>query len=96
MQVHHTPAYLAAQAGMSESKLNKIFKQVTKTTLYAYLKNKRMILASALLEDPAKKLKQIARQSGYSNYSNFSRAFKTHVGVAPLVYRNTMLKKNTD
>lgn len=96
ISTHYAIGYLAEKAGMSESKLNEVFKQVIKTTLYAYLKNKRLLLAVTLLEDGSKPLKQICKLSGFKNYSNFSRAFKKHYGTAPLIYRNTFLKKNND
>ena len=96
IQIHYSTGYLAEKAGMSENKLNEIFKQVAATTLFAYLQKKRMMQAATLLQDTTMRLKQISKQCGYRNYSNFSRAFKTHVGVAPLTYRNAIFKKNSD
>jgi AraC-like DNA-binding protein len=87
LQVHHAAGYLAQQAGMSESRLKKNFKLVVKTTLYAYLKQKRMELAAELLEQTGRSLEQISKQTGFRYYSNFTRAFKKRYGTTPALYR---------
>jgi len=89
LQVHHSIGYLASKAGMSESRLKECFKQVVKTSIYAYLKERRMQLAATLLEQSDEDLQQVSKSIGFRYYSNFTRAFKKHYGVTPGIYRNS-------
>jgi AraC-like DNA-binding protein len=88
MRVHHSIGYLAEKAGMSEYRLKTAFKQQVKTTLYGYLRKKRMMLAASLLEAGGKTLKDISKLTGFRHYGNFTRAFKEQYGVTPGLYRS--------
>lgn len=93
LQVHHNIDYLAAKAGMSKSRLTECFKQVVKSSLYAYLKEQRMLLAATLLEQNDKTLQQVSKCTGFRYYSNFTRAFKKHFGTTPGIYMKKFEKK---
>lgn len=47
----------------------------------------RMKLACQLLADPSEKVKNIAIKAGFTDSSNFSRAFRRQLGVTPKVWR---------
>lgn len=93
LQVHYSIGYLASKAGMSESRLKESFKLVVKSSLYAYLKEKRMLHAATLLKESDRTLKQVSKLTGFRYYSNFTRAFKKHFDTTPAMYRKKVKKK---
>lgn len=54
----------------------------------------RQQLAEQLLADPGQRLTDVARQLGYSNLSNFTRAFRRWTGITPGEYRRLFLQGN--
>jgi len=89
LQVHYSIGYLAEKAGMSESRLKECFKAVMNTSLYAYLKKQRMLLAETLLAQNDKNLQQVSKLTGFKHCSNFTRAFRKQYGITPGLYRST-------
>lgn len=67
---------------ISKNHLNVLFRQATGTTINQYVRLKRLALAQKeiLAGIPAGKA---AESSGFSDYSNFYRAYKAHYGHAP-------------
>jgi AraC-like DNA-binding protein len=53
--------------------------------------NARQQMAEQLLRENSKKLAEIARQLGYSNLPNFTRAFRRWSGITPSEYRQLHL-----
>lgn len=74
---------LAAQAGMSVSKLKLLFPQVYGITPYAYLRRLRMHKAYTLLTTSGMNVTEVALEVGYSSLSHFSRTFAECYGVFP-------------
>jgi AraC-like DNA-binding protein len=77
---------LANNLGMSESKLQYIFKQVFGTTIYKYFQTVRMREAARLIKDEGLTVSEAGYRSGFSNLSHFSRLFEIHIGVKPKKY----------
>lgn len=80
------PFYLqsiAADAGMSRSKFQKIFHVVYGERPYALLREIRMQTAYALLQEQRLSAKEISYRVGFKNLSSFSAAFKKRFGVNP-------------
>lgn len=78
---------LARRIGVNEKKLNEIFRAqfgmtVSEYQLHQRLENSRLKLANTTLQ-----IQVIARQAGYSNASDFSRAFRLRYGLGPRQYR---------
>ena len=44
--------------------------------------------AKYLLEHTDKKVKDIASETGFGTYNNFTRVFKKKLGVTPIEYKN--------
>ncbi len=82
---------LARQAGMSQTKLTSLFKQVYGTTISDYIRSLRINLAKEMLADDNRKIETIAHTVGYRFHGNFSAAFKEATGLTPKAYRKTML-----
>lgn len=82
-----TAAQLTAQVGVSESYLNRIFRQTVGTSINRFVTDIRTQQASHYLQDTALSVQQIAQRVGYADQYYFSRVFKKRFGVAPRTYR---------
>mgnify|MGYP000014747186 FL=1 len=52
--------------------------------------------AKRLLADPQSQVKLVAQQAGFENVNMFIREFKSFEGISPGVYKETLLKKESD
>jgi AraC-like DNA-binding protein len=82
-----TLADLARGAGLSESTLKRGFHQVFGTTVFGYLRARRMERARTLLESGEATVLEAAALVGYSNPSNFAAAFRQQFGVNPKAFQ---------
>lgn len=80
-------AELAAQVGLSETTLKRSFPQVHGTTVFGYVRARRMDEARRLLASGAATVLEAATLVGYSNPSNFAAAFRRQFGVNPKTYQ---------
>lgn len=72
---------------ISQSTLNRLFKEHLHTTPKLYLDTKRLSLARQLLRQGKTGL-EACMQSGFSDYSNFIRLFKKRFSMTPKQYRD--------
>ncbi|WP_223609495.1 AraC family transcriptional regulator [Chryseobacterium sp. OSA05B] len=77
---------LAADAGMSPTKLKRLFKQVFGDSIFSYYQEFRMKEAALLLQDKKYSVSEVGYKLGFTNLSHFSKIFKEHVGVNPKQY----------
>lgn len=77
---------LAAFAAMSESKMNRLFKQIFGNSIYNYYQSVRMKEAAYLLKEEKLSVSETGYRLGFSNLSHFTRLFETHVGMKPKKY----------
>ena len=77
---------LASVAVMSESKLHKTFKQVFGKSVYQYRLEARMEVARLQLISREYSVKEVGYSLGYSNISQFIKAFKKAYGKTPKSY----------
>lgn len=82
---------LAAVAGMSPYYFCRSFKQSTGITPHRYVLQRRMEQAKRLLEQKPAHLLEIARRTGFSDQSQFTRVFHKIVGMTPSKYRKELL-----
>jgi AraC-like DNA-binding protein len=82
-------ATLAADAGMSETKLKLLFKQTFGDTIYNYYQKVRMEEAAFLLNQAGFSVSEVGYQLGFSNLSHFSRLFERHYGITPKKFTMT-------
>lgn len=78
---------------ISESKIQKLFKNYYKYSVHDFLSNKRLEQAKNLLENTDKSIAEIADDLGIKSKSYFSKIFKDRYGVTPSNYRGTRLAK---
>lgn len=77
---------LAKEAGMSEPKLRKIFKQTFGKGVFEYYQYMRMQEAARLLKEKHLSVSEVGYQLGFTNLSHFSRVFEEHIGLKPKKY----------
>ncbi len=77
---------LARQVGINKNKLNQGFRQTFGTSVFEYLRIRRLERSKELLKSKAKNVTEVAFEVGYAQQSNFTRAFKKHFGTNPTDY----------
>lgn len=78
---------LAEAFYLSESYICRIFKAATGTTINKYITARRISIAKSLLNEGAS-VWEAFEKSGFTDYSNFFKAFTKAVGVSPKKYAN--------
>ena len=74
---------LADHVGLTESRVDQLFKLKNDQTFAEFIRNERMTLAQQLLETGEHPVKVVADKTGYAHVSNFSRAYRAHFGETP-------------
>ncbi|WP_083726503.1 response regulator transcription factor [[Flexibacter] sp. ATCC 35208] len=80
---------LALQAGMSESKIQRLFKQIFGDSIYNYYQTLRMKEAAYLIKEQQLSVSETGYKLGFSNLSHFTRLFEKHIGMKPKKYSYT-------
>jgi AraC-like DNA-binding protein len=66
----------------SRSHTNRKFRQMTGSSMWKYIKRKRLLMAKELLskgENPCR----VSEKCGFNEYSSFYRAYKSEFGISP-------------
>ncbi|MFJ6210510.1 helix-turn-helix transcriptional regulator [Lysinibacillus sp. NPDC092081] len=74
---------LSRLIGLNDYKLKKGFKEMFGTTVFGYLREKRLEKAFLLLQEGTMNVTDIANAVGYSNPSYFAEIFKERFGINP-------------
>ncbi len=77
---------LAVTAGMSPTKLKRLFKQIFGNSIFSYYQEFRMKEAALLLKEKNLSVSDVGYRLGFTNLSHFSKTFKEHIGVNPKQY----------
>ncbi|MGE9290474.1 MAG: helix-turn-helix domain-containing protein [Puniceicoccales bacterium] len=81
--------------GLSLGRLNRLAANEWGCSLNAYWENRRVAHARKGIEFPAKRIKEIASELGFSQLSHFSAWFKRHFGDSPRAYRAKIFRKDS-
>ena len=84
------------QVGLSPKYFSRYFKEQTGVPFSQYVNRFRVDRAKRLLADPQSQVKLVAQQVGFENVNMFIREFKSFEGISPGVYKETLLKKESD
>ena len=79
---------LADQVEISLKNLKEGFKQVYGNTVFGYLYDHKMNVASQMLSTKNYNVNEVALHLGYSTSSHFINAFKNKFGTTPKKYLN--------
>lgn len=82
-----TVPVLAREAGLSRAAFAERFTQLVGEAPHEHLRLWRLHVAAGLLRGTDLPVSEVARRAGYHSESAFARAFRTHRGMAPAVYR---------
>lgn len=74
---------LAHLVGMNETYLKIHFKAEFASTVYGFVKSRRIERAKQLLKEGKMNISEIAWEVGYKNPTHFSAAFKKDTGISP-------------
>ena len=74
--------------------MSRLFKLRTGYSPKEYITLNRLSYAKELLETSDMRIKHIAYRCGYTDVNNFIRAFKSHFGSTPEIFRETLSEKN--
>jgi len=89
METPPTIAEIAKTIGVNTFKLKKGFKQLYGTTMFAYLRSRRLDQAYELIRSGEMNVTEAAFEVGYANPSAFSAAFRKAFGVNPMECRKS-------
>lgn len=82
---------LTRVAGLSASRLQALFGEITGYPPLDYLRRLRVEEARRLLADPRWSVKEIAARTGFRDTSHFSKVFRRIDGLSPAHYRDALL-----
>ena len=77
---------IAATLFVSKYHLAHTFKQYMGVSIHQFIINLRLAKAREMV-DAGLPLKNVSVECGFSNYSNFYKIFRSHVGMSPTEYR---------
>ncbi|MBJ3783376.1 helix-turn-helix domain-containing protein [Devosia sediminis] len=80
-------ATIAAEAGLSPSRLAHLFRDVTGQSLQAFVEQRRMVRAADLLRRTSFPVKRVAAEVGFESPFYFSRRFARWSGKSPVAFR---------
>lgn len=80
-------ADVAAEAGVCEEHLIRLFRRHHGTSPMRYLRRRRLDAAATLLADTSLSVAEVASEVGYGDLYQFSHAFKAATGQSPRAYR---------
>jgi AraC-like DNA-binding protein len=78
---------IAQRFGLSESRLQRGFRQGFDMSMFDYVTRQRLTQARSLLENGRLSVTQVALEVGYGHAANFSTAFRRHFGISPRAVR---------
>lgn len=77
---------LAIHAGMSPTKLKRLFSQIFGDSIFSYYQGFRMKEAARLLKEEKLSVSDAGYRLGFTNLSHFTRVFEEHIGIKPKKY----------
>jgi AraC family transcriptional regulator len=84
---------VARECGLSTSHFSRAFRQSTGVAPHAWLVQRRICAAKAMLLDSKVALSEVALGCGFADQSHFTRVFSRLVGVSPGLWRRASLKR---
>lgn len=80
-------ADLAQSLGTHEKRLSQTFRKYLNTTVFGYLRQRRLEWAQTLLVSSHLPISSIAEELGFSSSANFATAFREQTGLTPKAFR---------
>ena len=93
LEDHLTLKEISDELKVSVGYISKCFKKNMGMSVMTYFKNIKIDRAKTLLKSTDKTILEISSQLSFCDQGNFSKAFKSIVGMSPTEYRNTYYLK---
>ena len=87
---HKEMAFYADKLCITPQYLTRVVQEVNGQSARELLAGHVVLEVKALLRDANLEIKDIVRQTGFSNQSSLSRFFRRHTGMSPTEYRRTI------
>lgn len=84
-----TPDEIAGRYYISKYHFYRIFKALVNKTIKEYIDERRLTHSAIEITQTGKKILDIAFEYGYKSQEVFTRSFKRHFSIAPIIYRKT-------
>lgn len=81
---------VAGMVSMTEPSFCRYFKKITNKTFTSFVNEYRLAHASKLLAEKNISVNEVCYQSGFNNFSHFSKLFKAYSGISALQYRQSL------
>lgn len=81
---------------VSESYLNKLFKELSSYTFHEYLTQYRMKKACDYLNDNHMKIFEVANKIGFNDQRYFSVIFRKYVGMTPMQFKEKLVVNSNE
>ena len=82
-----TLSQIAAAVSFSGSECCRKFREITGQTIFGYLRDYRLMQATAMLLESNASISRIAYENGFGSTSHFISIFRKQTGCTPLQYR---------
>lgn len=89
----HTNADIGRAFNFNPVYLNKLFKGKYRVSMYQYVLTEKIKRAENLLVSTNVPISEVARESYFNDKRNFSRTFKSRIGITPEAYRKLFTRK---
>jgi AraC-like DNA-binding protein len=86
---------LAHAVGTNHCRLNVGFREIFGTTVFGYLRQRRLIEAKRRIEEEQMSVTEAALSVGYNSISSFSKAFSEFFGIQPMMCQKRRIIKLT-
>ena len=80
---------ISAKIHLSPSQVNRVFRELTGTSVYQYILSKRLIVAQGMIAQGESAM-SASQKCGFRDYSSFYRLYKKRMGTAPTAVRKSV------
>lgn len=81
---------VSSLVSMTTPSFCRYFKKITNKTFTTFVNEYRLVHASKLLAEKPISINEVCYESGFNNFSHFSKLFKTYTGKSAMQYRHEL------
>ncbi|KIC00084.1 AraC family transcriptional regulator [Flavobacterium sp. KMS] len=81
---------VSSLVSMTTPSFCRYFKKITNKTFTTFVNEYRLVHASKLLAEKPISINEVCYESGFNNFSHFSKLFKTYTGKSAMQYRQEL------
>ncbi|MBK0369182.1 AraC family transcriptional regulator [Flavobacterium agrisoli] len=81
---------ISGMVSMTEPSFCRFFKKITNKTFTNFVNEYRLAHASKLLAEKSISINEVCYESGFNNFSHFSKLFKAYTGKSAMQYRQEL------